>query len=67
MLRKIYGPKIQKVIRGWKKLHNDEFHNLYSSPDFVRVSKLMKIGWVGHVACMVTMLYAHTKIWDLKT
>jgi hypothetical protein len=36
MLRRIFGPKIDEVI-GWKKLHNEELHNLYPSPSIIRV------------------------------
>ena len=35
-----------------RKLHNEELHDLYSSPNIVRVIKLIKMRWVGHVACM---------------
>jgi hypothetical protein len=36
----------------WRKLHNDELHSLYSSPNVVRVIKSWRMKWVGHVACM---------------
>jgi hypothetical protein len=36
----------------WRKLHNDELHNLYSSPNIVRVIKSRRMRWVGHVARM---------------
>jgi hypothetical protein len=36
----------------WRKLHNDELHNLYSSPNIIRVIKSRRLKWVGHVACM---------------
>jgi hypothetical protein len=35
----------------WRKLHNDELHSLYSSPNIVRVIKSSKMRWAGHVAC----------------
>jgi hypothetical protein len=51
VLRKIFGPK-REEDGSWRKLHNDELHGLYSSPNFVRVMKLRKMGWAGHVALM---------------
>jgi hypothetical protein len=37
---------------GWRKLHNKELHNLYSSPSIIRIIKLRRMKWVGHVARM---------------
>jgi hypothetical protein len=51
VLRKIFGPK-REEDRLWRKLHNDELHNLYSSPNIVRVIKSRRIRWAGHVAHM---------------
>jgi hypothetical protein len=48
---RIFGPK-REEDRSWRKLHNDELHNLYSSSNIVRVIKLRRIRWVGHVARM---------------
>jgi hypothetical protein len=39
-------------VRTWKKLHNEEFHNLYSSPDIIRQVKSRRMRWAGHVARM---------------
>jgi hypothetical protein len=39
MLRRIFGPKKDEVIAGWGKLHNEELHNLYFSPDIIRMIK----------------------------
>jgi hypothetical protein len=39
------------VTGGWRKLHNEEVHGLYSSPSIVRVIKARRMRWVGHVAC----------------
>jgi hypothetical protein len=51
VLRKIFGPK--RVEDGsWRKLHNDELHNLYSSPNIVRVIKSRRMRWAGHVTRM---------------
>jgi hypothetical protein len=49
VLRRICGPK-SEVTGGWRKLHNEALHGLYSSPSIVRVIKAM--GWAGHVARM---------------
>jgi hypothetical protein len=49
VLRRIFGPKRDKVTGGWRKLHNEELHGLYSSPSIVRVIKARRMSWVGHV------------------
>jgi hypothetical protein len=51
VLRKIFGPK-REEDGSWRKLHNDELHDLYSSPNIVRVIKSRRMRWAGHVACM---------------
>jgi hypothetical protein len=51
VLRRIFGPKRDEVTGEWRKLHNEELRNLYSSPDIIRqVSKRMR--WAEHVARM---------------
>jgi len=45
--RRIFGPKRQKVTGGWRKLHTEELHNLYASPNIVRVIKLRR-RWAGN-------------------
>jgi hypothetical protein len=52
VLRKIFGPKRDEVTGDWRKLHNEELHNLYSSPSIIRMIKSMRIRWAGHVARM---------------
>jgi hypothetical protein len=52
VLRRIFGPKRDGLTGGWKKLHNEELHNLYSSPSIIRVIKLRRMRWAGHVARM---------------
>jgi hypothetical protein len=47
----IFGPK-REEDGSWRKLHNDELHNLYSSPNIVRVIKSRRMRWAGHVARM---------------
>jgi hypothetical protein len=44
VLRRIFGPKRDKVTGEWRKLHNEEFHNLYSSPDIIRQIKANEVG-----------------------
>jgi hypothetical protein len=51
VLRRIFGPK-REEDGSWRKLHNDELHNLYSSPNIVRVIKSRRMRWAGHVARM---------------
>jgi hypothetical protein len=51
VLRRIFGPT-RKEEGSWRKLHNDELHSLYSSPNIVRVIKSRRMRWTGHVARM---------------
>jgi hypothetical protein len=51
VLRKIFGRKREEE-GSWKKLHNDELHNLYSSHNIVRVIKSRRMRWAGHLARM---------------
>jgi hypothetical protein len=51
-LRRIFGPKRDGVTRGWRELHNEELHNLYSSPSIFRIIKSRRMRWAGHVARM---------------
>jgi hypothetical protein len=50
VLRRIFGPKRDEVTGGWRKLHNEELHGLYSSTSIVRVIKARRMRWTGHVA-----------------
>jgi hypothetical protein len=50
VLRRIFGPTGEEVAGGWRRLHNEEFHNLYA-----REIKLRKMRWEGHVARMEDM------------
>jgi hypothetical protein len=49
---RISGPNRDEVTGEWRKLHNGELHNLYSSPDTVRQIKSRRMRWAGHVARM---------------
>jgi hypothetical protein len=53
VLRRIFGPKRDGVTGGWRKLHNEEHHNLYPSPSIIRIINSMRMRWAGHVARMV--------------
>jgi hypothetical protein len=50
VLRRIFGPKRDEVTGGWRKLHNEELHNLYSSPGIIRMIKSRRMRLAGHVA-----------------
>jgi hypothetical protein len=50
VLRRIFGPKRDEVTGGWRKLHNEELHSLYSSPSIIRMIKSRSMRWAGHVA-----------------
>jgi hypothetical protein len=52
VLRGIFGTKGDEVTGEWRKLHNGELHNLYSSPDIIRQIKSRRMSWAGHVARM---------------
>jgi hypothetical protein len=46
------GPKRDEVTGEWRKLHSEELHNLYSSPNIIRLLKSKRMRWTGHVARM---------------
>jgi hypothetical protein len=50
MLRRIFGPKRDKVTGEWRGLHNEELYAVYSSPDIIQVIKSRRLRWAGHVA-----------------
>ena len=50
--RKIYGPKRDEMTGEWRRLHNEELHRLYDSPDVERIMKSRRLRWAGHVARM---------------
>jgi hypothetical protein len=52
VLRRIFGPKRDDVTGDWRKLHNEELNNLYSSPNIIRMIKSRRMRWAGHVARM---------------
>jgi hypothetical protein len=52
VLRGIFGPKRDEATGKWRRLHNEELNDLYSSPNIIRVIKSRRIRWAGHVARM---------------
>jgi hypothetical protein len=54
VLRRICGPRRDEVTGGWRKLHNKELHNLYSSPSIVRIKVSRKMRWELHVTQLAT-------------
>jgi hypothetical protein len=52
VLRRLFRPKRDEVTGGWRKLHNEELRDLYSSPSIIRMIKLGRVRWAGHVARM---------------
>jgi hypothetical protein len=50
VLKRIFGPKRYEMTGEWRKLLNDELHDLYSSPSINRIMKSRRMKWVGHVA-----------------
>jgi hypothetical protein len=51
-MRRIFGPKRDDVTGGWRKLHNEELRDLYSSPSIIRIIKSRRMRWVEYVARM---------------
>jgi hypothetical protein len=55
MLRRKFVSKREEVAGGWRRLHNEELHNLCASTDIIRMNKSRKMRWTRHVACMRNM------------
>jgi hypothetical protein len=60
VLRRILGPKRDDVTGEWRKLHNGELRDLYSSPSIIRIIKSRRSRWAGHVARMREKRNAYT-------
>jgi hypothetical protein len=52
LLKRIFRPKREEVAGVWRRLHNEELHNLFTSPNIIRVIKSRRMRWEGHVARM---------------
>jgi len=52
VLRRIFGPRRDEVMGEWRKLHNEELNDFYSSPNILRVIKSRRMRWAGHAARM---------------
>jgi hypothetical protein len=59
IILKMFGPERDEVTGGWIKLHNEELHNLYSSPSIIRMIKSRRMRMAGHVARMVAKWNAY--------
>jgi hypothetical protein len=55
----IFGPKGEEVAGDWRRLHNEELHNLHSSPNIIMVIKSRKMRWVGRLARIAEMKNAY--------
>jgi hypothetical protein len=55
VLRRIFGPKREEVAVGWRRLHKEDLHNLYASPNIWRLLKPKKQSRAGYIACMGDM------------
>jgi hypothetical protein len=62
VLRRIFDPKRDEVTGDWRKLHNEELHNFYSSPNIIRMIKSRRMKWAGHVARMEEKRNAYRKL-----
>ena len=66
VLRRIFGPRRDEVTGEWRRLHNEELNDLYSSPNIVWVIKFRRMRWAGHVARMVEERRAYRVVFPSK-
>jgi hypothetical protein len=60
VLRRMFVPKREEVVGDWRRLHNEELHNLYASPNVISVIKPWRLRLTGYVARMGTMRNAYS-------
>jgi hypothetical protein len=60
VLRRIFRPEREDVTRGWRRVHDEKLHNLYASPNIIRVIKSRRVIWAEHIANMGEMRNAYT-------
>jgi hypothetical protein len=66
VLRTIFGPKMDEVTGGLRKLHNEELRDMHSSPSIIRIIKSRRMRWAGHVARMEEKRNAYRLLWESK-
>jgi len=49
---RIFGPKREEMVGGWRRLHNEELYDLYASLNIIRVIKSRRMRWMWHITCM---------------
>jgi hypothetical protein len=59
VVRRIFGPKREEVAGSWRRLHNEELHNLCASPNIFRVIRSRRLRWVKNAASMIDMRKAY--------
>jgi hypothetical protein len=64
VLRRIFGTKGDDISGNWRKLHNEELHNLYSSPSVIRMLKSRRMEWTLHVVRMETKMNPYKFWWE---
>jgi hypothetical protein len=64
VLRRIFGPEMDEVTGEWRKLHNEELRDLYSSSSIIRIIKSRTMRWAGHVARMGEKRNAYRLLWE---
>jgi hypothetical protein len=64
VMRGIFGPKRDQMLGSWRKLHNEELNNVYSSPSIIRMIRSRRIRWAGHVARMGEKRDAYRVWWE---
>jgi hypothetical protein len=53
VLKRIFGPKREEMVGGWRRLHSEEIYNFFASPNIIRVMKSRTMRWAGHVTRMI--------------